>query len=124
MRGIARTLHVVVAWVLVAGLVVQVWLAGRGVFDTTTFAPHREFGYTLSVVPLVLLVLGFVGGMGRKVAGLAAAIFLLFIVQSILVALRTSQPAVAALHPVNGFLIVLLAVLLVRESMVQRTAIA
>ena len=33
MRPVARMLYVVVAWLLVAGLVVQVWLAGRGIFD-------------------------------------------------------------------------------------------
>ena len=78
----------------------------------------------LSILPLVLLVLGVLAGMGRRAAGIAAAIFLLFIVQSILVALRDTQPPVAALHPVNGFLILLLSIVLVREAMLQRRATA
>ncbi len=40
--------------------------------------------------------------------------------QSVFVA----SPAVAALHPVNGFLIVLVAILLARESWGMRTATA
>ena len=122
MRRIARLLHMVLAWLLVVGLVVQVWLAGRGVFDTTGFEPHRSLGYTLSLLPVLMLILGVVGGMGRRVALLAFAIFALMILQSVLVVLRDSYPAVAALHPVNGFVILLLALVLARDSTSMRTA--
>ena len=125
MRPIARTVHAVVAWLLVAALVVQVWLAGRGVFESPgVFATHRDVGYTISIFPIVLLVLGFLGGMGRRVAIMAAVIFGLVILQSVFVVMRTSSPAVAALHPVNGFLILLVAVILARESWTMRTATA
>jgi hypothetical protein len=124
MRPIARQLHAVIAWIFVAALVVQVWLAGRGVFESpTVFATHRDVGYTLSIFPIVLLVLGLLGGMGRRVAILAAVIFGLFILQSVLVVMRESSPAVAALHPVNGFLIVLLAVVLARDSWMMRRVV-
>jgi Family of unknown function (DUF6220) len=123
MRPIARTIHLVLAWLVVAGLVVQVWLAGRGVFDTSAgFAPHRDLGYTLGLVPLVLLVLGFLGGMGRRAAILAAAMFLLVILQSVLVLQRDSNPSIAALHPVNGFFILLLAIILALDSWRMRSA--
>jgi hypothetical protein len=62
--------------------------------------------------------------MGRGVAILAAVIFGLFILQSVLVVMRESSPAVAALHPVNGFLIVLLAVVLARDSWMMRRVVA
>ena len=124
MRPIARLLHFVLAWLLVVGLVVQVWLAGRGVFETTGFDPHRSFGFTLSLLPVLLLILGVVGGMGRRVGWLAFAIFALFILQSVLVAVKADYPQVAALHPVNGFLILLLALVLARDSSMMRTAVA
>jgi hypothetical protein len=123
MRSVARTIHMVIAWLVVASLVVQVWLAGRGVFDSSAgFAPHRDLGYMIGLVPLVLLVLGFFGGMGRRVAILAAAIFVLGIVQSVLVLQRASNPSIAALHPVNGFLMLVLAILLARDSWQMRNA--
>ncbi len=123
MRSIARTLHTVVAWVFVAALVVQVWLAGRGVFESPTmFDAHRNLGYTLSLFTIVLLVLGILGGMGRRPAILAVVIFGLFILQSVLVLMRESTPAVAALHPVNGFLILFLAIVIARDSWMMRTA--
>ena len=125
MRSIARNLHAGIAWLLVAVLVIQVWLAGRGVFESpTVFDTHRDVGYMISIFPIVLLVVGLLGGMGRGVASMAAAIFGLVILQSVFVAMRTSSPAVAALHPVNGFLILLVAVMLARESWGMRTAIA
>jgi hypothetical protein len=122
-RSIARNLHTIVAWLFVAGLVLQVWLAGLGVFQSPTmFETHRSVGYTLSLFAIVLLVLGLLGGMGRRPAILAAVIFGLFILQSVFVVMRDSTPAVAALHPVNGFLILFLAIVLARDSWMMRTA--
>jgi hypothetical protein len=125
MRPIARKLHAGIAWLLVGVLVYQVWLAGRGVFESpTVFITHRDVGYTIGIFPLVLLVLGFLGGMGRRVGIMAAVILGLVVLQSVFVALRSSSPAIAALHPVNGFLILLVAVMLARESWGMRTAAA
>jgi Family of unknown function (DUF6220) len=123
MRSIASRFHMVVAWLAVAALVVQVWLAGRGVFDTSAgFDVHRDVGYMIGLMPIVLLVLGLLGGMGRRVALLAVAIFVLIIIQSVLVLQRESNPSIAALHPVNGFLILLLAIVLALDSSRMRTA--
>ena len=123
MRSIARSLHTVVAVLFVVGLIAQVWLAGRGVFEPPTmFDTHRSLGYTLSLFTIALLVLGLLGGMGRRPAILAVVIFVLFILQSVFVVMRDSQPAVAALHPVNGFLILFLAIVLARDSWMMRTA--
>ena len=121
MRSIARNLHAVVAWLLVAGLVVQVWLAGRGVFESSAaFASHRDTGFTLTIGPVILLVLGLLGGLGRRAALLAVGMFVLFILQSVFVAMRGSSPLIAAMHPVNGFLILFLAIVLARESWMMR----
>jgi O-antigen ligase len=122
MRSIARNVYVVVAWLFVAGLVGQVFLAGLGVFESpASFATHRDVGYTLSLFPVVLLVVGLLGGMGRRLAVLAVVAFGLFILQSVFVAMRESTPQVAALHPVNGFAILLLAIYMAREATLKRT---
>jgi len=54
--------------------------------------------------------------MGRRIIGASALLIVLFILQSVFVAFRTTQPAVAALHPVNGFLIGLVGIVLAREG--------
>jgi mercuric ion transport protein len=121
MRSIARTAHLVVAWLLVAGLAVQIFLAGLGVFDDpASFLTHRSFGFMLELLPLILLILGLLARLGRRPAYLAAGIFGLFLLQSVLVELRTSAPQVAALHPVNGFVITFLAIILARGAWLAR----
>ena len=123
MRSVARTAHLVVALLLVAGLATQIFLAGLGVFRSAeTFATHRDFGYMLELLPLVLLALGLVAGLGRRMALLAAGIFGLFLLQSVFVNLRETAPEIAALHPVNGFLITLLAIVLARDAWIARRA--
>ena len=116
-QRIARPIHVVVAWLLVLGLLVQVFLAGMGVFaEASSFATHRDFGYTLTLLPVVLIVTALVGRFGRWHAIAAAVMFGQFILQSIFVLQRDTTPAIAALHPVNGFLILLIAVWLARDA--------
>jgi hypothetical protein len=116
-QRIARPVHLVVAGLLVVGLLVQVFLAGMGVFSSATeFETHRQFGYTLTLLPVILVVTVLVGRFGRWEAIAAAVMFGQFILQSVLVAMRESIPQVAALHPVNGFLILLIATWLVRDA--------
>lgn len=116
-QRIARPIHVVVSWILVVGLFVQVFLAGMGVFDSSdAFTTHRDFGYTLSLLPIVLIVTSLVGRFGRMETIAAAVMFGQFLLQSVLVLQRDSTPAIAALHPVNGFVLLLIAVWLARDA--------
>ena len=116
MRPLA-VLYAIAASILVVGLVLQVFLAGLGVFDDPTFfLTHRDTGYTLELVALVVIVLAAIARAGRAQIGIAALIFGLFLLQSVFVGVRETAPAVAALHPVNGFLILLLSIVLVRRS--------
>lgn len=115
--AIARRIHFIVAVLFVVGLVVQVFLAGLGVFDSPArFATHRDWGYTLEILPIVMLVLSAVGRLGRRQAIYAVALFAMFILQSVLVTVRVDYPVVAALHPVNGFAILLLGVIAARDA--------
>lgn len=121
MQSAARVIVAAICWVLVAGLFVQVFLAGLGVFDSPEqFEVHRSFGFTLELLPLLIVVAGLVGRIGRRSLGLAALIFGLFLVQSILVGVRDDYPMVAALHPVNGFVILGLSMVLARRSLPLR----
>jgi hypothetical protein len=116
MRPLAA-LYAIAASLLVAGLVLQVFLAGLGVFDDPTFfLTHRDTGYALEGLAFFVIVFAAISRAGRGQVGHAALIFGLFLLQSAFVALRESAPAVAALHPVNGFLILLLAITLARRA--------
>ena len=121
MRAFARQAHPIVGAVFTACVVIQIFLAGLGVFaDPRSFITHRDFGYLFGLLTLALLVLALVGREPRRVTGLSALLLLLFALQSVFIALRTSAPEVAALHPVNGFLILLVAITVSRASWAVR----
>ncbi len=122
-RSMARRALPLAAGLFVACAVVQVFLAGLGVFDDPkAFITHREFGYTFGWLTLVVLVLALVGGVPRRVIGLGVLLLVLFALQSVLIALRTDYPAVAALHPLNGFAVLAVGLVTTRAAWATRRA--
>jgi hypothetical protein len=116
-QRIARPIHIVLAWLYVIALLYQVFLAGMGIFSgPSSFDTHRDTGYALTLVPVILLVTALVGQFGRWQAIAAVVMVGQFILQSVLVVQKNSAPEIAALHPVNGFLILLIAVWLARDA--------
>lgn len=106
-----------VAWLFVVCLFIQFFLAGLGVFDgAVAFLTHRQFGYTFGWLTLVMLILAVVGRMGRRMISLTALILVLFALQSVFVAVRADYPAIAALHPVNGVVLLLVAITVARST--------
>jgi len=121
MRSIARQALPLVGAVFVGCVVIQVFLAGLGVFDDPrSFVTHRQFGYSIGMFTLVLLVLSLLARSPRRITGYSALLLVQFALQSMLVALRTDVPALAALHPVNGFLILFVAIAVTRASWAAR----
>jgi heme A synthase len=99
-----------VAWLFVTGAVVQIYLAGLGVFDRlAAFNTHREVGYLVGILTLVLIVLAILGRVPRRILVATIVLLVLFALQSAFIVLRDDAPNIAALHPVNGFGILLLA---------------
>lgn len=122
-RSISRLALPIAAGAFVACAIVQVFLAGLGVFDDPqAFITHREFGYTFGWLTLAILVLALVGRSPRRITGLCALLLVLFALQSVLVALRTDLPAIAALHPLNGVAILGVGVVITREAWAVRRA--
>jgi hypothetical protein len=120
-RSFARQALPFAAGAFVACAVVQVFLAGLGVFDDpNAFITHREFGYTFGWLTLAVLVLALVGRAPRRITGLCALLLVLFAFQSVFVALRADLPMIAALHPLNGFAILGVGVVITREAWAVR----
>jgi hypothetical protein len=117
MMTLARNVLAFAAWLLVAGTVVQVFLAGLGVFRSPVdFETHRTFGFLLSFLAIGLLILAVAVRAPRRTVAIVLIVVLAFFLQSILVNFRASTPEIAALHPVNGFLIVLLTLWFARSA--------
>jgi mercuric ion transport protein len=116
-RSFARQAYPVVAGLFAACAVIQVFLAGLGVFESARqFATHAGFGYLFGWLTLVMLVLALIGREPRRIVGQAALILVLFAMQSVFVLLRDDLPAIAALHPLNGFAILGLGIATTRAS--------
>ena len=114
-----RLAYIGVAWLFLACVVVQVFLAGLGVFaGAENFSLHRDFGYTFGWLTLLLLLLALGGRLGRRWIGLSALVLVLFAFQSVFVAVRDAMPAAAALHPVNALAIFAVALQIARRSRV------
>ena len=113
-----RLAFVGVAWLFAACVVIQVFLAGLGVFaGASNFTLHRDFGYAFGWLTLVMLVLALAGRLGRRWIGLSALLLSLFALQSVFIAFREGLPAAAALHPVNALAIFYVAQLVARGSL-------
>jgi hypothetical protein len=99
-------LHAVAAWLFIASLVIQVFLAGAAITQlggSGTFASHIDFGYTwVGLAALALVLTAIVARVGRRSIFISLGLMALYIVQTLLPAARGSIPAVAALHPVNA----------------------
>ena len=114
-RG-ARYVYVGLAWLFVAGLVVQVFFAGMGIFRASDFEPHVNLGWILHLVPLLILAAAAVGRAGRRRILWAAALAVTVFVLPIVVLSRADAPALAALHPVLAVISFWLAVVVARDA--------
>ena len=101
---LARVTYVALVWLFLVGMVVQVFLAGLGMFsaDSRDFGIHIQLGWILHLIPVLILIAAAVGRVGRPTVLWVAALVLTTLVQPFLPGLRETSVALAALHPVNA----------------------
>ena len=101
-----------VAALIALGVVVQVFLAGLGIFgaaDFRDFGEHEAFGWTLHTLAVVLVLLAIAGPRTRWDIGASIALLVLMTVQIMLVNSADDAPGLAALHPTLALLVLALA---------------
>jgi hypothetical protein len=118
-RVAARRAFDIGSYVLVAAVVLQFFLAGLGIFaDATLFFWHTTVNaIVIFLGSIILVLLGWYAGVGRRLFGLPGIIVGLVILQSLLLfpyhmALPPAVRAISALHVVNGLVIFGVAILL------------
>jgi mercuric ion transport protein len=114
--GLARAAFALASWAFLVGVLVQVFLAGAGLFKLTDFTLHTGFGWLLSIAPILLVGLALLARLDRRTTILTLVLMAVAFVQPELVAARDRYPVVAALHPVNALLLFWLAWLVARRS--------
>ena len=108
-------------FVLFSGLfaicvVIQVFIAGMAIFvDPANWSLHTTFIHFFELLPLVMLVLAFIGQLPRMLKLLPVGLWVLIMMQY---ATAEGFPTslVAAIHPVNALVIFWLAVFTTRRA--------
>ena len=117
MVRLARYAFVVLAVAFAAGIVLQVFFIGLGLFaGSANLALHREFGWILHLAPLLVLVAAALAAAGRTRMVQAAALVVVVWIVPILAAVRADLPMVAAFHPLGALLAFVLSLFVARGS--------
>lgn len=110
MKRVGRIVHIGVTYVLLAGVVLQPFLIGLWLFGAVSTSDlHIGLGYLLLIpgCPL-LLIAALLGWLPKREMVLTLAVIVDTFVQVSLPSFRTDLPAVAALHPVNLLVLVVM----------------
>jgi cytochrome b len=121
MRRNLQRLHALAAWLLVAGILVQTFLAGMALASlggSGDFSLHVEMGYTvIGLLALALVVTAVVAGVRRRDALFSLGLLALYFVQTALPGLRDTLAPAAALHPVLALAMFALALWYARRTL-------
>jgi hypothetical protein len=123
MQQLSRQVHAGVAWLLVGAIVVQVWLAGMAIPQlggTGSFENHRNLGYLIGLVTLVLFLTSLPTGLGRRRILQSLGILGLYIVQSSLPYMGAN--VIEGLHPVNAVVMFVVSLVYARAVWRERAA--
>lgn len=116
--GLARVAFAALAWLFVAGLLVQVFLVGLDIFAKLGGSIHRDFAYVYGWLAPILVLLSRTPGVPASARLPTLILLLLFAAQTVLPSLRDQYPVLAALHPVNALAIFAIAFVVARRASV------
>ena len=95
-------------WLTVAflvGVMVQFYLAGRGIFGVSNFDAHESVGGAIHGISLLILIVTFFGRDMRNGTDIGLVVALLVLTTVQMAIGSREHPDVAAFHPVNAILI-------------------
>jgi uncharacterized protein DUF6220 len=105
--GRAARAHIVIVRILLGGVTLQIFFAGLGVFGVSSFLPHMILGTLVILGSLALPLVAWRGHLGATLLRRSWLVFGLMILQGLLIDAGRIIPLVAAFHPVNAMLLVL-----------------
>lgn len=117
MAPVARLVYAALAWAFVAGIMLQVYFIGLGLFSSADYKEiHAAFGWLLHLVPPFILLAAALARAGRTQILRAVTLAVLIFFVPILAAIRADAPLAAAFHPVGAVLAFGVAILLARGA--------
>jgi hypothetical protein len=106
----SRRVYVGLAGLFALGVIAQAFLAGAMILISNDWRPwHIGIGHALSspipLLPLLMVILSFVGRLPRADKWLTGLLFVLAMAQPFFLYLRGPLPLLGALHPANAMLL-------------------
>jgi hypothetical protein len=98
----ARIVYLIAAWLFLAGVLTQVFLAGMVVVaGQMGWANHASLGHGLALPLLAMLVTAYLGRLPKSMKLMTWLLFVVYILQAdVIIFLRGSAPIISAFHPV------------------------
>lgn len=120
MKRAGQTAYVIIAWLFLAAVITQFFLAGLGIFGAKSFEPHKDFAGAFHLLALLLLLLAIFVRRNRTDIILTIVLFVIVTAQFSLPEARDDAPGVAALHVVNALFIWMVGYHLAMRALVAR----
>lgn len=111
----AARIHRLLALVLLGGVTLQIFFAGLGVFSVSSFLPHAILGSIVILASFALPIIAWRAHLEPSITRRSWLLAALMICQGLLIDVGRIVHIVAALHPVNAMLLVLLTYSLTRR---------
>ncbi|MDF2964105.1 MAG: putative rane protein [Paenibacillus sp.] len=103
----------VLAWGLVACIVIQTFIAGLAVFNGPShWSNHRIFVHMFEFLPLIMLVFSFIGKLPQALRWQSAGLFILIFAQYF----TANFAGAGAVHPVIATVLFWLSVIVARRA--------
>lgn len=103
---IAHLIYKILAWLLLVCIVVQIYIAGMATFsDPMNWEKHKMFANFFAMIPLIMFLLTFIGGIKGRVRRISLGLFWLIVFQFLTIHVFSSVFVIAAFHPVIAMLL-------------------
>ena len=109
-----RMLYLIVAWLFPVAILIQVFFVGLSLFTGQAYwSTHRDLGHSLAVLPLLLVILAYLGRLPSAEKRLIWLQLGVYLVQAeVFAAIRADVPLLAAFHPVLALVLFALALII------------
>jgi len=121
-----RIIYLIIAWLFPVAILVQVLFVGLSLFTSQSYwDAHISLGHTIGVLPILLVILGYLGRLPRRMIILTWFALGTYLVQAeVFAAIRADAPLFAAFHPVLALILFALAVIIALQArMVMRAGV-
>ncbi len=117
---LARRVYLWATWLFLASVGIQVFLIGLHLFADADLNWHRFFALVPTVLSIVVLVAAFGARLPRRSKRWAAGLVIMTFVQGLLAGLKyAGLGVIAALHPVNAFVLFWIGLVVLRDAQEQ-----